>query len=317
MTPIISIDLGGTTIKVGIVSGTRLLASETLPANAHLGLAPQLPRLAALIQKLCGLCQTTPAECGGLGMALPFLVDPVANRILAVPPEKYGDATGIDLAAWARQRFGLELRLENDAHAACLGEWRHGAGQGSDDLVMLTLGTGIGCSVILRGRPLRGKHFQAGVLGGHLIANPNGAKCAVCPAQGCYEAEAGSLGLARQAQAHPRLASSALAQEPAIDFAVVFRLAAAGDAVALELRDHCVRHWSALAISLIHAYDPDRIIVGGAVARSANAFLPAMQSHVNTQAWIAEPVDLRVAQLGNDAALIGIATLFSETPTCI
>lgn len=308
--PTIAIDLGGTNIKIGIVRGTELLASDSTPANAHLGLGPQLPRLAALIETLCARGAVTPAACAGIGMALPFLVDPVANRILAVPPEKYGDACGVDLAGWARAEFGLGLKLENDAHAACLGEWRHGAGRGSDDLVMLTLGTGIGCSVVIRGRPLRGKHFQAGVLGGHIIANPDGPKCAVCPGRGCYEAEAASLSLPRRAKADPRFAESALARETVIDFAAVFRHAAAGDAVALDVRGHCTRYWAGLAVSLIHAYDPDRIVIGGAVARSADAFLPAMQAYVNANAWLNEPVELRAASLGNDDALIGAAALF-------
>jgi glucokinase len=117
-------------------------------------------------------------------MAVPFVVDPLGQRIPSAPREKYPDASDIDLRAWARERFGLDLRIENDAHAALLGEWRHGAGQGSDDFVMLTLGTGIGCSVLIGGRPLRGKRFQAGVLGGHLIADPGVAACGACPASG-------------------------------------------------------------------------------------------------------------------------------------
>jgi glucokinase len=317
MNPVIAIDLGGTNIKIGVVRGTEVLAAKSIPANAPAGLGPQLPRIETVISELCGTCGIAPAKCAGIGMAVPFLVDPVANRIRSVPPEKYGDACGIDLPTWAKERFGLKLKLENDAHAACLGEWRHGAGRGSDDLVMLTLGTGIGCSVILRGRPLRGKHFQAGVLGGHLIGNPDGAPCAVCPGTGCYEAESASLSLPRLAQGDPRFAGSCLAKAATIDFAAVFKGAAAGDALAQEIRDRNIRWWSALAVSLIHAYDPDRVVVGGAVARDAAVILPAMQAYVNRHAWIVEPVEFRAAELGNDAGLVGAATLLSQEFQCI
>ena len=239
-----------------------------------------------------------------IGMAVPFLVDPIRQRIRSVPREKYGDACDIDLPAWARQRLGLNLKIENDAHAALLGEWRHGAGQGSDDFIMLTLGTGIGCSVLIRGRPLRGKHFQAGVLGGHLIANPmNGVTCAACPGSGCYEAESA--------------AQSLPARFP--DFATLFRYAADGDADAVAVRDRCLRYWTALIISLVHAFDPDRIVIGGGVSENtaARAMFPVMQDYVNKHAWITEPIEIRAAALGNKAGVIGVTTLFTQEPQCI
>ena len=316
--PTIAIDLGGTEIKAAIVAGTEVLAAESIAAHSRDGLAPQLPRVAAMIGRLCASRDLAPAGCRGVGMAVPFLVDPVKQRIRSVPHGKFGDACAIDLPAWARQEFGLELRLENDAHAALLGEWRHGAGQGSDDLVMLTLGTGIGCSVLIRGRALRGKHFQAGVLGGHLIANPlDGASCSACPSAGCYEAESATQSLARVAKQHPGFPQSALAAAATVDFAAVFGHAAAGDPVAVTVRDRCLRYWTALIISLVHAFDPDRVVIGGGVADNplVRAFLPAMQDEVNRQAWITESIGIRAASLGNRAGMIGVSGLFTqETP---
>jgi len=313
--PVIAIDLGGTSIKAGIVQDAEVLAADAIAARSDEGLAPQLPRIAELVERLCADRRLDPAGCLGIGMAVPFLVDPVRQRIRSVPREKYGDACGIDLGGWARGRLGVDLRFENDAHAALLGEWRYGAGQGSDDLVMLTLGTGIGCSVLIGGRPLRGKHFQAGVLGGHLIASPlGGAPCAACPASGCYEAESAAQSLAREARAHPAYAASGLAAEAAIDFEAVFRLAALGDEVASAVRDRCLRHWTALIISLVHAYDPDRVVIGGGVSESeqARAFFSGMQDEVNRRAWTMEPIEIRAASLGNQAGIIGAATLFTH-----
>ena len=318
--PTIAIDLGGTSIKAGIVAGTEILVSEAIPANSRDGLAPQLPRVAELIERLRAGINLKPADCRGIGMAVPFLVDTVRQRILSVPREKYGDACGIDLPGWSRERLGMDLRIENDAHAALLGEWRYGAGRGSDDFVMLTLGTGIGCSVLMRGKPLRGKHFQAGVLGGHLIANPDrGAVCAACPSSGCYEAESASQSLLREAKAHPGYAKSALSSEKVVDFAALFAHAGRGDAVAVAVRDRCIRYWTALMVSVIHAFDPDRIVVGGGVSEGAELrpVLAAIQEDVNKHAWIVEPVEIRAAELGNRAGLIGITTLFTHRPQCI
>ncbi len=314
--PAIAVDLGGTSIKAGIVAGAEVLAAESIPANSREGLAPQLPRMAGLINRLCAARHLEPSDCLGIGMAVPFLVDPVRQRIRSAPRKKYGDACEVDLAAWSRKEFGMDLRIENDAHAALLGEWRYGAGRGSDDFVMITLGTGIGCSVLIRGKLLRGKHFQAGVLGGHLIANPeDGAACSACPASGCYEAESAAQCLPRLARANPQFARSALAGVAVTDFAAVFRYAADGDVLATALRDHCLRHWTALIISLVHAYDPDRVVIGGGVADGAEvrALFPSIETYVNKHAWIVEPVEIRAAALGNRAGMIGVSTLLART----
>jgi glucokinase len=313
--PAIAIDVGGTSIKAGLVRGSEILAADAIAARSDEGLAPQLPRIAELVERVCASRQLEPADCLGIGVAVPFIVDPVHQRIRSAPREKYGDACEVDLASWARGRFDADLRMENDAHAALLGEWRHGAGQGSDDFVMLTLGTGIGCSVLIGGRPLRGRHFQAGVLGGHLIAKPlGGAPCAACPASGCYEAESATQSLAREARMHPAFAGSALASEPEIAFAAVFRHAARGDETAAAVRDRCLRHWTALIVSLVHAYDPDRIVIGGGVSEGeeVRSFFATMQADVNRQAWITEPIEIRAASLGNRAGLIGAASLLTR-----
>lgn len=308
---VIAIDLGGTRIKAAIVQGAALRVVDSIAAHSGEGLAPQLPRVADLIGELCRRAGLAAADCLGIGMAVPFLVDPVAGRITSVPKEKYGDAAGMDLGAWAKDCFGLAFKLENDAHAACLGEWRHGAGIGIDDLVMFTLGTGIGCSAVLRGRPLRGKRFQAGVLCGHFIADPDGEPCVCCPANGCFESLAASRSLPGHARREPGFAESALARVPEIDFKAVFELAALGDLVAVAVRERVVRYWSALAVNVCAAYDPDRIVIGGAVAAAAADFLPTMRDFVNRHAWTTRPPDLVAAGLGNHAGLIGIASLFT------
>jgi glucokinase len=315
--PVIAIDLGGTTIKAAIVRGAEILASASIPARSPEGLAPQLPRLADLVGNLCASLGLTPSDCAGLGMAVPFLVDLTACRITSAPKEKYFDACDIDLPAWCRATFGLELRIENDAHAACLGEWRYGAGRGVDDLVMFTLGTGIGCSAILRGRPLRGKRFQAGVLCGHMISNPDGQPCACCPGNGCFESLSASRSLSGHAQRHPDFRRSPLAALAEIDFKAVFVHAAHGDAVATAVRNTVIRYWSALAINVCAAYDPDLIVIGGAVAAAADTFLPPMREYVNRHAWTVRPPDITSASLGKHAGTIGIASLFTHKTLCL
>lgn len=315
--PVIAIDLGGTAIKAAIVSGEKILSSSSIPANSSEGLGPQLPRIAEQVRSLCGESGIQPSVCAGLGMAVPFLVDPVASKVTSAPKEKYFDACDLDLPAWSEETLGIPLKIENDAHAACLGEWRYGAGRGVDDLVMFTLGTGIGCSAILRGHPVRGKRFQAGVLGGHMVSDPDGEPCVCCPANGCFESLSASRSLPGHARSHPAFAASPLSTLEEIDFKAVFECAQAGDATAVAVRDKVIRYWSALAINVCAAYDPDVIIIGGAVSAASETFLPPMREYVNRHAWTVRPPDILPAALGNHAGTVGIASLFTHQTVTI
>jgi glucokinase len=98
-----------------------------------------------------------------------------------------------------------------------------------------------------------------------------------------------------------------------VDYASLFRAAKAGDTLALEIREQSLQVWSALVVSLIHAYDPERVILGGGVMGSAEEILPAISHHVRRHAWTPwGTVEVAAAELGNDAGLIGITSLASE-----
>lgn len=114
------------------------------------------------------------------------IVDAFSGRIFATPKGKYDDACTLDLPAWSQECFGLPLRIENDARMALLGERHASAAQGFDDVVMVTLGTGVGGAAMMQGRLVRGKHFQGGCLGGHLPARFDGREC-ICGNIGCVE----------------------------------------------------------------------------------------------------------------------------------
>ena len=178
--------------------------------SAH-GLAGALPGIAdgAASGRLAAAGVPVSA-CAGLAFGFCGLVDTVAGRVLSTNA-KYDDAPGLDLPRWCRESFGLRFRIENDARLALLGERHAGAAQGTDDAVMMTLGTGIGGVALIGGRLLRGKHFQAGVLGGHLVADFEGRPC-TCGGVGCVEAEASSWALPDICRATPGFEASALAR---------------------------------------------------------------------------------------------------------
>jgi glucokinase len=304
-------DIGGTRIKLGLVRDGEIVARRTEPARAEMPLGARLDELASTWRELCAVAWVPPEAVDGIGVAFPSVVDPERGRILD-EWGKFPGCTGFDFAGWAAKEYRLPIVLENDSRAALVGEWRRGAGRGCESVVMLTLGTGIGSAAIMQGRVLRGAHGQAGILGGHLTVRYGGRPC-VCGNLGCAEAEASTAVLHELAAARPDFAASGLAREDRIDFAAVFRLAAAGDACARALRDHSLGVWSSAAVNAIHAYDPERLILGGGIMASSSHILPPLREYVRRHAHTAwGAVEVAPCALGDDAALHGCACLIAE-----
>jgi glucokinase len=162
-------------------------------------------------------------------------------------------------------------------------------------------------------RLLRGKHYQAGCLGGHLLANWNGHRCN-CGAVGYAEAEASTWALPTLARGWPGFTNSALVNEELLDFAALFRAADSGDRVANEILCRSIRIWSAATVSLIHANDRELIVFGGGVMNRGDAILPKIQAYVDEHAWTPwGRVKLVRSALGPDAALYGAIPLLKES----
>ena len=303
------VDVGGTTTKLGLVQGGRVIARDRIESRANLGIGQALERIVPIAR---GWTDGSPID---VGFAVPTFVDSRTNQILRALKDKFEDLEGADLAGWARQHFGGEFRIENDAHAAMLGEWRRGAGRGFENALMITLGTGIGTSVVLGGRALRGPHAQAGNFGGHYVMDPDGYDCP-CGNRGCVEAMQNVNALTRLAHADPRFGQSSLSQHDRIDYAQLFA-AAPHDALANDLLKRSLDIWGSLVVSLIHQFTPDRVIIGGGVIKSAAIILPHLQSFAGRALIHWKPVDVVAAELGDDAALIGMASFCDQPPEYI
>jgi glucokinase len=299
-----SIDLGGTHATCGLVEDDRILASETLDVENAASLTQVLPRLAESLKRLSAGKIPQVREVSGVAIGLPVIVDFYRGKALG-SNGKYVDADTVDLQSWSRESLGLPVFVENDARMALLGEACAGAGRGFENIVMITLGTGIGGVAMIEGKLLRGKHAQAGCIGGHLPVKVDGRKC-TCGAIGCAEAEASGWALPPLLKEWPGIAGSSLYQLENIGFRELFAEAARGDKVACEIRDHCLQVWATVTVGLVHAYDPEMVIFGGGVMKSADVILPYIRSHVHKYAWTPwGKVEIRAAELGDNAALFG------------
>lgn len=302
---ILAVDLGGSHAACALVQDTTIVARDAITFGEGVALAAILPEIAEVLRRLSGA-----GRAQGVGFGFCGLVDARHARVSSTNG-KFEDAVDLDLRAWAESEFGLPLRLENDARLALLGECSAGAAQGETDAVMFTLGTGIGGVAMMEGRPLQGKHGQAGVLGGHVPVKFNGRVC-TCGAIGCAESEASGWSLPLVCAEWPGFEASELRRRE-INFENLFACAAAGDRVAREVQQHCLQVWGATAVAAVHAFDPDVLLYGGGVMKSGAVILPFIQDYVNRYAWTpwGKPA-VRAAQLGNDAALLGVVPLFEQ-----
>jgi glucokinase len=308
---VLACDFGGRRIKLGLVRDGQVVVSSVVDARSEGPLAERLPVVAGQLRQLCQADGIDPQACRGVGISYPSIVDPVSARILD-QYGKYADASSLDLRAWAADAFHLPLAMENDARMALIGEWRYGVGRGCDNLAMIMFGTGLGVAAVVEGRLLRGRHGQAAILGGHLAVRYDGRAC-VCGNVGCAEAEASTSVLSAIVRETPGFGESPLAQEVQLSYQTVFRLAAQGDPCAMKIKDRSLRVWGATAVNLIHAFDPEMIVLGGGIMGSADVVLPAISGWVREHAhtpW--GQVEVVASQLGDHAALVAAEWLIDE-----
>jgi glucokinase len=301
-----ALDLGGTRIKFGLISNGQCVVTSSLAIPSSERFATVLPLIEAEIYRMMRECGFTRLD--GIGMAFPTIVDSDRMRLL-YQYVKYTDANDLDLTTWAKARWNATLVMENDARAALVGEWQFGAGKGVDNLVMVTLGTGVGSAALVNGRLLKGSHYLAGNLGGHQTIRFDGKRCN-CGNVGCLESEASSWALPEMIKRHVLYPESPFAQGENSDFEAVFRLATAGDSLAISIRDHCLEAWAAGILNLVYAYDPDRIVIGGGVMHSAALILPFIQQKIAQAAWLpANAVQVVAAEQPDWAGVLGMGYL--------
>lgn len=301
---IVVADVGGTTIKLGLVSGGKLLAMEVFAAEAGLSMTERLEAIAQGWERLAKRGGLNLNRLGGAALALPFLIDADGTRALG-DFDKFPGADEINYSEWASKRLGLPLVMENDLRMALLGEWRYGAARGWSDVVMLALGTGIGCAVICGGQMIRGARNQAGAVFGHMTVamdEPPGR----CGNLGCAEDLASTATLSELARQQPGFEKSALGESGDLNFERVFELSDAGDECAGRLLEHCLKVWSVVAFNAVLAYDPAILVLGGGILRRRETVLPAIRNHlIRRVAGVCRDIPVVGGSLEDRAALLG------------
>ncbi len=309
----IGVDLGGTKLLAGAVD-PRLGVHHRLHRSVS-GLS-QRALLDLCVQAVNETRESAGAEVAAVGFGLPALVDRTTGKVAAGIHTPLADVAFADVMA---ERVGLPVFVDNDGNASALAEHRAGAARGLDDVVVLTLGTGIGGGLILGGRLYRGARGGAGELG-HMEIDFDGPPCSDnCPGRGCAEIYVSGTALVREAT---RLAQErpdsglgrALQGGQSLAGPLVTELAHDGDAAAGEVIQLLGERLGVVITSLANIFNPQMVVVGGGVIAAGELLLAPARAIVRerTLPYFGEHLQIVAARFGIEAGMVGAAALAYE-----
>ncbi|WP_223068776.1 ROK family protein [Paenibacillus caui] len=289
---VIGIDIGGTTVKGVVVEQEHgvISAEYRVRTDASLGREHILARVAEVLDRLI---EDEKVEAIGIGTA--GRVNAEEGKVVYATDNLPG-WQGLRLKDWAQDKYGIPAAVDNDANAALLGEWWLGAGRGYSDVVMLTLGTGVGGANLIGGKLQHGAHWSGGEWG-HVVLIPGGRPCN-CGQRGCMEQYLSGSALAA-------LASEACGTAYASGQEVMAHYIE-GNKTVSEVLNRYLDHLAVALHNIQNSLDPEAIILGGGLADSKSIDWSGLQQRLSLNN---KHISLKLAELGNKAGAIGAAKL--------
>lgn len=310
--PVLALDVGGTKIITALVSSKyKMIAREYSLTQAAEGPEAVTKRILNTIDRFLSSRNMSPSQLGAISIAIAGLIDMDRGVVTASPnlPGWYD----IPLRDITKEKYKINTFLINDANAAILGEHRLGAGKGLSNLVLLTLGTGIGGGIIINGKLYLGASGGAAEIG-HMIIEVNGPECN-CGSFGCLEMLVSGKAIAREAIRRisdgekSSLFNTVAGKIENITAREVDQAARDGDSLAQEVIAAAATYLGAGLVSLVNLLNPEAIIIGGGLANMGDLLLEPAKQIVMERAFrlSAQAVRIVPAQLGEDAGVFGAA----------
>lgn len=313
----IGIDLGGTNIKIGCFSADmKPLWKTSIPIDAQMEPAAVFDRMVETIKEMADK-KNTPLEtikAVGIGSPGPARYsEGILIRCTNLPKFR-----NVPITKMLKEKLGKPVVLDNDANAACLGEFIAGAGKNIKSMVFFTLGTGIGGGIISDGKLLRGSNGNAAELG-HTIVQLNGRLCN-CGQKGCAEAYASASNTAKRAAeaieaGEKSSLKTVLERNGQITCKDVYEHLAKGDKLAKKITDETTEVLAVLCVNALHCSEPERIVFAGGMIAAGKPLLDRIKHYFKQYIWkikIEDTVEICFATLGEDAGIIGAAALAKE-----
>lgn len=301
------VDIGGTTVKIGLFqTDGKIVDKWEIKTRTENHGAAILPDVAEALEKKLGETGISKDDVEGIGLGIPA---PVNSEGIVKNTANLGWGYK-EVKKELEEMTGLSVAAGNDANVAALGEMWLGAGKGFKNLVMVTLGTGVGGGVIINGHPVIGANGAGGEIG-HLCVKYDEKDSCGCGNKGCLEQYASATGITRLANmrlARNHDASALRGQE--INAKAVFDALKAGDKVAEEIVDEFGNYLGTAVANIAAIVDPSIVVIGGGVSKAGTVLLKYVEKYFKEHAFFAnKDTEFVIAELGNDAGICGAAKL--------
>lgn len=315
----VGVDLGGTSIKLGVVDDLgRPMSWLSLPTEAERGAEQGARRMGEGVLEAIRQAGLTPDQVARVGLGSPGTMDIPAGML--VNPHNLPGWINFPIRDAVSGSCGLPVSFANDAGAAAYGEYWVGTGRALDSIVLFTLGTGVGCGIIVRDFAIEGEHSH-GAECGHMIIDHNAdARLCSCGQLGHLEAYASGTAVIKRTRealdaGRPSSLSARIEAGDELTPLLLAEQAEAGDALSLEIVLDTARFVGVGAVNLMHTIDPNGVVIGGAMTFGGNEtdlgrrFLTRIRDEVRRRAFpvLVERTTIDYAALGGDAGFIGAA----------
>lgn len=314
----IGIDLGGTNIAAGLVNGSfEIVAKASVPTLVGRPNEEIVADIAKLCKQVCSEAGIAEADVTSVGIASPGIVDNDTGTVV------YANNLGLrnfPIVPILKTMIRIpQIYIENDANAAAWGEAIAGAAKASSSSVMITLGTGVGGGIVDHGKIFKGFNSAAGELG-HMVIVVDGRPC-TCGRRGCWETYSSATGLIQSTKEKIEECEKTgrqtkmvdlVAQRGKINGRTAFEAMRMGDEPAKEVVEEYVRYLASGLTSMINIFQPEVLSIGGGISNEGDFLLDLIRPLVLPQiygAGLVDPPALRIAELKNDAGIIGAAVL--------
>ena len=300
----IGVDLGGTSIKVGLVSDNGIIVNKlAVPTGAHRDVTEICNDIADAIRKTAD-----GNDFSGIGIGSPGMVDNASGTVLRANNFAHNPLRLKDEISKAFPK--IPVAVDNDASCAALAESLYGAAIGAGLSILITLGTGVGCGIVQDGKLWRGAQNKGGELG-HMVVHTNGESC-TCGRKGCLEAYASATALirdtTREAKEGSLIYKTVNGDLSKITAKTPFDLAKQGDPTCIAIVNNYLHYLSEGIANISNLFNPECIILGGGVSNEGTALTDRLSLLIQDKCFSNPPRIIKAA-LGNDAGIIGAASL--------
>jgi len=311
----IGVDVGGTNVKLALVDmNGKIVYSNTTPTRADLGYEHSIANIQTAIEELMKETNTNKDVIEAIGFGFPGQIDYQAGIVRLLP--NMPGWVEIPVAKIMEDKFGITTKLDNDVRVATLGELKYGAGKGCQNLVCITVGTGIGSGLVFNGKLIRGAKNAAGEIGHIKLTMGDGPICG-CGDYGCFEAYASGPAIVAEAKEYIKGGKSSKFKELATEELspyIVAQAALQGDAVAKRIFTKMGEIIGLGLTSVINLLNPEKVIIGGGVADAGDILFNPIKETIQKRAMPiqASAVEIVPAVLGNTAGVIGASLLIES-----